>query len=149
VWQNQIAKAQALFLELGRQLAVSPDLTTPHRYNLIRLYKANIEREIEVFNAVNPTGGQDERITRGGGGAGGKAAIQQVLNHLPKASVTRTHLTEMAAKWESLGSAYSGRRDEQLTDAVLSCQLRTLSVAVDAKPDPNELLDALAITVIR
>lgn len=52
VWQGKVAEAEALLLELGRELAISPDLTTIHRIQLIGLYKVNLEREIELWNQI-------------------------------------------------------------------------------------------------
>jgi hypothetical protein len=146
VWHGEIAKAEATLLDLGRQLAVSPDLTTVHRYQLIALYKVNLEREIELWNSTRqPT----RRVHKGSGDArGGRVAIQTMLTHLPENSGVRRNVALLVSQWDSLVDVYD-KQNRELTDDVLRAQLATLEGSDWTPQTPEELLQALTLSAIR
>lgn len=153
VWEGQQAKAQAVFLELGQQLSVSPDLTRSHRFDLIRLYKANLEREIDAFNqARGPSSSPDEPSRGGGSPRGGKAAIQGVLARLEQlnsSAALKDSLTEVSGRWEEIMEPFTKNAESQLTDEILQQQLQALNSAKVGPADPQELLDGLTATAMR
>jgi hypothetical protein len=145
VWQGETPKAEALLLELGRQLATSPDLTTEHRFQLIALYKVNLEREIELWNKTRAPA---QRIYKGAADVvGGKIAVSQILARLPEGSTIRKGIAGLVANWESLVKAYESP-DSELTDQVIQRQLSRLNELHWTAREPEELLKVLALSVI-
>jgi hypothetical protein len=148
VWHAQVPRAQAMLLELGRQMAVSPDLTRTHRFNLIRLYKANLEREIELCNEI----GSSQPIAASRGGhfrGGGAASIKSILPFIPASSDLRKSISSLAANWGSVMAPYQGGPDIVLDDNVLQRQLNELAKLSDKGGDPGELMKVLELATIR
>jgi hypothetical protein len=153
VWDDQPAKAEALFLELGRQLSLSPDITPSHRFNLIRLYKANLEREIENFDQTRFPSRSQQSVSRGGSNrVGGKVAIQLIQEELLRANAPlslRQSFTDVSGHWEDIMKPYSNGRDVELTDEVLKVQLNALRASETRPGDPRELMNVLTHSAMR
>jgi hypothetical protein len=114
----------------------------------IRLRKANLEREIELFNQIGSGLSEPSRggATRGGGRS---ASLQSKLPHLPPASETRKGIRSLAANWNRVIAPYPGGRDMKLDDHILGLQRTELARLPTTGGDPSELLNALDLATIR
>jgi len=134
LWQGQASKAEVKFLEMCSQLAVSPDLTNPHRLNLMRVYKMNLEREFELYKSIS---GPLE-ATRGpaAGRLSGKARIQYLTNVAQKVAPDSLNqaILDMSKKWDTLPGLKDRSGNADLEDKILRQQLSALP------PLPQHLL---------
>jgi hypothetical protein len=152
VWDAQESKAQATFLDLGRELAISPDLTAPHRFNLIRIYKANLEREIQLYRETRPNALDAPTGRRGNSvSTGGQDAIQVALSRIRDAGIfpgVERSVTALAGNWDTLTAPFPSK-EAALDDKIIGLQLDALAASDPATGDSRELLDALTFAAMR
>ncbi len=154
IWDNQQSKAEALFLEFARQLSISPDVTRSHRFNLIRVFKANLELEIQEWSqAAAPLKRTAIPSTRGASWTpGGKGAIQHALLELPnsgKYANARESLRTVAARWDEIVKPFEAGRNVLINDKVIDQQLKTLAGIDSTTGDAAALIDALTYVALR
>jgi hypothetical protein len=151
IWQNQIAKAHAKFLEMCSQLATSPDLITPHRFNLIRVYKMNLESEIELFLNTS-AGSPPDRIERDAVKASSPTSRLQELIPAAKVAGLQSAIFEMAEKWNGVPFMKARPKDLALTSAILQQQMAYLDSSGGQIPaqasSPVLMADVLASTAL-
>jgi hypothetical protein len=157
VWDEKEEEAKARMQALGQQMAGSPDLTTSHRHDLIRLYRANLESEIALFR--NRTEGKSEEVApvrsawRSPGQADGPKAFERAAYLVHKAGYSEDledGLLEISKNWQQI--PYLAERAEgfELTDKILGNQLKRLQeISKQGKPNPKGLADALAVASLR
>jgi len=146
VWEGQFEKARATFLEMGRQLATSPDITRPHRFNLIRIYKMNLESEIELFRSTKGDGSKTGRERSGAYKLSGRARIEQIR---PFASgpLLQT-IRDMTNSWEAIPLIGNRPINVNLDDRILLQQMSALPALpqglLESKENyPKKLVDAI------
>ncbi len=151
VFKGNAVEADRLFLSLIQQIAVSPDLTRPHRFHLIQAYKGNFETQVELYRLTNgimsapgsttrgPRNGMDARsvlkkaarsaATRGGS-PHAERALLDVSNHLDVFEGIETPMADLS--------------DEALND-----QLGALiQINRVEEKDPEALLAALSLDML-
>jgi hypothetical protein len=135
VWEGQVSKAEVKFLEMCSQLAVSPDLTNPHRADLMRVYKMKLEREFEMYKSISGTAGSASRGPAAGR-ISGLARIQHLTNvakDLAPGPVGQAIL-DMSKKWDTLPGLMDRAGNDDL-------EAKTLRQQVSALPPlPQQLL---------
>ena len=148
IWDGQFEKARSGFLDLVRQVAGSPDLTTPHRTALLSVYRANFEAEVESYRTnTRPFESLPGTRAPEGGAATGKEAIRADALASRQAGLskeTQTALLDVANRWPQMREARAGV--PQLTDAVLAAQMKVVGIQA---ADPQRLADAMVIGAFR
>jgi hypothetical protein len=143
IWGGKEALAESKILELYRELSLSPDLTQTHRYDLIRVFKANFEQEKDTYlQTITPS--PPRGATRGGGALSPQARIEKLGDVIERtgapAQVVKS-LRALNTHWNKLvrkeGSA-------PLTDETLNKQLRVIA-SKGKSPDPLALADSLTV----
>jgi hypothetical protein len=156
VWAGNQKEARALFLTMGGQLAVSPDVTTKHRYNLIRLLKANLEREIQEYSLPpeSDTGGKEPSTSRGAGPNDlGKNSLKSVPMNGQSAEVSpevSESVRDLVAQWDSImGARKEKGRNSELTEEDIKLQLQALPKLRGTEIEPQELMKLLTFATLK
>lgn len=147
IWDGKETIAESKMLELYKDLAISPDLTQTHRYDLIRLFKANFEQEKDIyFQTVNKTvtPSSPDRGIRGDRGLRPQSRIQKLGNIVERnkapAQVVES-LRDLNTHWDKL---MSREPKADLTDEILNKQLSVIASEGES-PDPLALADSLIV----
>ena len=154
IWSGKEQEADAKMAVLGQQMAVSSDLTTTHRHDLIRLYRANFESENEAFRKSQY--GRSEKTApvrsawRGAKASDGPTALETTAYFFDQAEYPEElgeGLLEVSRNWKEIPYLKEERsRGFQLTDDILNQQLKQLArISKIQKPDPKTLADAMAV----
>ncbi len=142
-------------MELAQQLAISPDLTEDHRYDLIRVYKANFEKEVSLYEELH--GFRPERVatvSRSGtrGVLSPRESIENTARLAQEAGFPENvidGLLELRDNWGQIPELKERPRDFQLTSDILNRQLKAMeSFGQIDRPDPKDLADAIAVASI-
>lgn len=153
IWQGDVVKADRALLSLAQQIAMSADLTTDDRYHLIQLYKANYEREVELYGTFLPQSSQSSAaVTRSArSGFTAKAVIQKAAVLAQNAGFPKeaeNALWDISTNWDRIPHLKDRSKDFELTDALLNDQLNELeSISTIENRDPKALADAIAVAV--
>ena len=145
VWQKQEEKARGTFLELAQQVAGSPDLTGRHRLGLLKVYRANLESELETFR-ITTEGVAGPSATRGAGhgSISPKAALQREALNSQTAGFGKDIETALLGIAQDLPKLHQIRgKNALLTDEVLSQQMGAIA---HSAADPQTLADALVVS---
>jgi hypothetical protein len=148
VWAGHQENAETTFLELCRQLSISSDVTRPDRFNLIRVYKMNLESEIDLYaSTMRPLGMRTERTASFLSGSG---RIQKMLA-ASQASKLRPSILEMS---NSFNGFLSNRPPHlELDENVLKKQMSQLAALPKAIEDTENyaatLVDVLTEATFR
>ena len=141
VWAGQHEKAEATFLELCRQLSISPDVTRPDRFDLIRVYKMNLESEIDLYAITMRPRRSGMRTERAASFLSGSGRIQKMLA-ASQASKLRPSILEMS---NSFNAFLSNRPPNlELDENVLKKQMSQLA----ALPKAVEETENYAATLV-
>jgi len=161
IYEGNHVLAQAIFMELAQQLALSPDLTPDHRYELIRVYKANFEKEVALYQELH--GFRGERVaTVSRRGAEGILGPQESIMHSARLAHkagfpenTVDALLELSNKWEQIKGweripeLEEGQQNVRLTNKILNKQLTALESTSTIKDrDPKALADVIRFTAL-
>jgi hypothetical protein len=161
IYEGDHILAKAILMELAQQLALSPDLTQDHRYDLIRLYKANFEKEVALYQELH--GFRIERIaTVSRRGAEGILGPQESIAHSARLAhkagfpedivdglLELSNNWEQIKGWERIPELKGGDQDIRLTNEILSNQLKGLeSISTTENRDPKALADAITFTAL-
>jgi len=147
VWGNEPLKAEATFLRLSQDMANSPDLTQRHRFDLMRIFKANFEREVELHRESSPAhrgaAGSDQFAVKWSA----KDAVQKTLSGTKEMKLpdsTQRGIASLVYIWNDIPHLTQRvSRDYELDDVSVKEQLSALAHAVQVKkPDPQSLLRA-------
>lgn len=65
VFKGNPGEADRMFLSVVQQIASSPDLTQPHRFDIIQLYSANFEKQVELYRKASGAIASAGRAHRG------------------------------------------------------------------------------------
>jgi len=157
IWSEKQIEAELKMASLGQQMAVSPDLTTTHRHGLIRVYRANFEKELEAYELSqfekDKTPAPITRSAwRGDAGMDGQTAIQRIALLTKRAGYSKDiekGLLDISKHWDRIPYLQRRPKEFQLTDAILHEQLRQVaSVSKIENPTPSELADAIATAAL-
>ncbi len=155
IYQGDQANAHRILMELAQQLAISPDLTEDHRYDLIRVYKANFEKEVSLYEELH--GFRPERVatvSRSGtrGVLSPRESIENTARLAQEAGFPENvvdGLLELRDNWGQIPELKERDRDFQLTSDILNRQLKAMeSFSQIDRPDPKDLADAIAVASI-
>lgn len=150
IWDGKENIAESKMLELYKDLALSPDLTQTHRYNLILSFKTNFEQEKGSHHQTVtpvPPGETTRETIRGEGTLGPQARIQK-LGYLAEktgapAQVVKS-LLALDTHWDKL--VVRPEKHVPLTEETLNKQLRVIASKSTIKnPDPLALADFLTV----
>jgi hypothetical protein len=162
IYQGDQANARRIFLEMAQQLAVSPDLTQPHRFRLIQAFKANFEKEVALYGELGgvpkgaaemPTRGSSRGVSKGPSSLSPRAFIQKEASQLAQvAGVPKRVLDGLAAisdRWEKIPCLKERARGIALDDRILNDQVRALGGLKGIKrADPQDLVNALTFSAL-
>ncbi|MDD2903823.1 MAG: hypothetical protein PHU44_15460 [Syntrophales bacterium] len=142
IWEGKEPIAESKILELYKELALSPDLTQTHRYDLIRVFKANFEQEKEIYNQTVTPSPVSKAIRRGGTALSTRARIEKLGDIVERTGAPARVVKSLLAlntRWDKLK-----RREAHapLTDETLNNQLRAIAFK-SKSPDPLVLADSL------
>jgi hypothetical protein len=143
IWDDKETIAESKMLQLYKELALSPELTRTHRYDLIRLFKADFEQEKDFhYQTISPAA--SGKHFKGGARLNPQARIEKLGDLVGKtgapAPVVQS-LLDLNNHWDKLvreeGSA-------PLTDEILNKQLRAIASTGESQ-DPLVLAESLAL----
>ncbi|MEE4607128.1 MAG: hypothetical protein V2J65_38040 [Desulfobacteraceae bacterium] len=154
--QNEVFKGNAneadrLFLSMIQQIAASPDLTRPHRFDLIQLYAGNFEKQVELYRKST------ESIQRTGAASRGPRDALEARDVLKRAarSAAKGELTAPAERaLLDIGShldevVADDRPQSDLSDDDLNAQLARLSkISRTREKNPDTIVAALAADML-
>jgi len=154
IWNGKEEEAESRIQALGQQMAGSADLTTRHRHDLIRLFRANFESEIALFHN-KPEKKSQESIPvrsawRGRRPKDGPEAFERAANLAYKAGYSEDledDLLEISNNWQQIPYLAERSEDFELTDEILGKQLKRLQeIGKQNKLDPKGLADAFSLS---
>ena len=148
VWEDQQEKARSAFLDLVRQVAVSPDLTARHRAALLSVYRANFEAEIESYRAATGSFGAAASTRAASGSApNGQLLIQADALTSRQAGFGKEIQAALRNLADGLPRLSQARaKAPELTDAVLAEQMNLVGAQA---ADPQQLADAMVVGAFR
>lgn len=143
IWEGKETIAEGKMLQLYRELAISPDLTRAHRYDLIRLFKVDFEQERDFYHqTVAPA--SPGKVFKGGSKLTPRARIEK-LGYYAEQTGAPAHvvksLQDLNTHWDKL---MRKEGSEPLTDETLNRQLRAIA-SKEMTPDPLALADSLTM----
>jgi hypothetical protein len=149
VWDGHLDKAQATFLNMCRDLAISPDVTRPHRFKLISVYKMNLDSEIELFRKTSGPLTESQRGNRKY--PSGRAGIEQIREL--SSDALRPTMRKMISKWKDIPYMENRPRNLDLDDTVLLQQMSALPALPqdlrEGQEDyPSKLADVIATATL-
>jgi len=154
LWSGAQALATSKLNDFLAQLALAPDLVTPHRHQLIQVFKANFDKEVEAYQIVKgikpeaaPT------VTRGPKGIlGPVAALQKTASLAKKAKFspeTITSIKDISSNWHDIPHLGEVSKSFQLTSEIINQQMQTFKERSPvAQPDPVALANAIAVATM-
>ncbi len=154
VYEGDQSNAKRLFLDLSGQVATCTDITQDQRYDLIRLYKANFEKDLALARELRGAGrAKPAAATRGAGASEEpRAAVKWTaqLAHAARASEDAVEgLLELQNHWDRIPGLEPADKPHPVTDSVIKAQLDALKgFSRDKRGDPVALADALALVAL-
>jgi len=157
IWAGKLQEAELKMAALGLEMARSPDLITDHRHELIRLYRANFEKDVEAYelshsSAYGTPAPATRSAWRGEAKMDAKAAIQRMAYLTRRSGYSRDverSLLGISSNLERIPYIAGRSKEFKLTDAILNEQLSKLSAdSRIEKPDPKALADAIALAAM-
>jgi hypothetical protein len=154
IWGNEPAKAAATFLSFAQEMATSPELTQRHRFDLMRLFKANFEKEVELHGENAPATRGRGRSTRMAKTFSARDTVQATLLGIREAELsesTRKGLAALVDGWNDIPHlAQRASPKYELDDSAVNEQLNSLvKLTRMKKPDPQNLLHAFQLAGVR
>lgn len=149
LYAGALEEADRLFLSLIREVAISPDLIRKQRFRLIQLYKANYEKEIEVFKGIRAT--PLANATRGGRI---RLDATAVIQHTAYKALKRGYDPDVSKALmevsRNLDQILAGRKHgTDMEDAEMAAQMETLAkISTTQASDPEALADAIVIDTL-
>jgi hypothetical protein len=151
------ADAKSAFLELTRQVAVSPDLTEENKELLMENYLVNYGKAVSLYEKMPGARAKDEQrgipSPRDSGTLDGRESIQRIVNWSDRAAIPQdiaTGLREVSVSWNEIPELKGQKEDFQLTDDVLNRQMEFLGkIRGDRKPNPKALANAITVATLR
>jgi hypothetical protein len=151
VFKGDTGSARRALMELVRAVAVSPDLTTEHRYRLIQVYTADFERDRQVAEQLHGRGrGRARRDggvgTRGGGGGSFQAGVAEAIRAgLPRDGIEG--LLEIGHAWDPMIEPYDP--GIEVTAGTLQAQMDTMRRLSQRRAvDPPALASVIAFRTL-
>jgi hypothetical protein len=154
IYEGDPVKARKLFLDLSGHVATCADFTQTQRYDLIRLYKANFERDVAVANDLRGMGDSEPKpSTRGGTNrmdARSAVGWTAMLAHNARASeIAVDGLLELQTHWDRIPGLEPSAELRSVTNDLLKAQLEALGrISHEPGRDPLALADALTIATL-
>lgn len=151
VFKGNANEADRLFLSMIQQIAASPDLTRPHRFDLIQLYSGNFEKQVELYRKSTgsiPTAGVASRGPRDALDA--RDVLKRAARSAAKAELTAPAERALLDIGSHLDEVVAGSRPlSDLSDDDLNAQLARLSkISRTREKDPDVIVAALAADML-
>lgn len=143
IWEGNQNGAENKMLQLYRELAISPDLTKSHRYDLIRLFKVDFEQEKDFWLKTNSSS-PAVKIFKGGTQFLSPRARIEKLGYLVEEIAAPPQVVKGLKALNTHWNKIIPERSEDLTEKELNEQLNTIAARSKIKdPDPIALADSL------
>ena len=144
IWAGKEAFAESKILELYRELSLSPDLTQTHRYDLIRVFKANFEQEKDIYLQTVAPSPPMEAEPGGRSPLSPQARIEQLGDVIERTGAPAQVVKSLRALNTHWNKLVRKEGAAPLTDETLNRQLRAIT-SKGKSPDPLALADSLAV----
>ena len=156
IHQGNYLAADRIKLSLIHQVAMSPDIITHHRHQLIQAYEANFQKAIETHEGSGRRhSSHTSAVTRGNRGGkdlSARAVIQKtaaLAERVGFSKETRKGLLEISTNWDSIPYLKDRPEDFELNEETLNEQLNELEIISKIKnPDPKALADAISVAAL-
>ncbi|GAX60655.1 hypothetical protein SCALIN_C13_0170 [Candidatus Scalindua japonica] len=156
IYHGKLEEGDRLFLEFGNELAKSPDMTMTHRYNLIRAFKANYEKELDLIKEIGHRGSghNNTKVSRGSRGMLGPQDYIQKTSFLAKKNGVQNNIVndicDISKNWNEIPELANRTKDFKLTNTVLNKQLKALDTVGEIhEQDPIDLMNAITLATFR